>query len=166
MQMVPLFPSPEENSMAPALILHPSDSSPASDTALAVALGLAAEYHARLLVLGSVPPFSWSNRVTYGNQPLEPETSLQQVEHELRDRVRDKGEVEYLTLVDDLVPAVLRTAKERKCDLIVMGQPEAGGWWGRLFRSPPEQVATSAPCPVLLVRADAIRAFPRLGRVA
>jgi nucleotide-binding universal stress UspA family protein len=158
--------------MASVLILHPSDPTAASRAALRVALNLVAELPARLLVLGAVPPFSWSNRVTYGNQPDEPGTSLRRLEGELRDRVRAAGGegaerlASYLTVVDDLAPAAVRVAADRRSDLVVMGYPGAGGWWGRLFRPAPERVAADAPCPVLLVRDGAVRAFPPPARAA
>lgn len=142
--------------MASELYLHPSDPSAASRAALRVALELAAGRGARLLVLGTVLPYSWSNRVTYGNDPAEPETSLRQLEDELRDRVRQAGGetlpgAEYLTVVGDLPGAVVRVAAELRCDLVVMGSPRTVGWWERLVRSAPDRVAGSAPCPVLLV---------------
>jgi len=63
--------------------------------------------------------------------------------------------VEYLLSEDDPVTAILRTAAERDCDLIVIGSHGRHGL-GRLFgASTAEQVIRGATCPVLVVKPSA-----------
>src|SRR5262249_56418461 len=69
--------------------------------------------------------------------------------------------IEYLLAEGDPVATILKTARERCCDLIVLGSHAAGGWQRWLRGSRVEKITQGAPCPVLVVR-EAMQPRPRL----
>jgi nucleotide-binding universal stress UspA family protein len=116
-------------------ILHPTDHATASRAALRYAVALAHDYAARLLILHVVPGSGLG--------------SLPSVEH--RPVGDGRVPVEYLLAQGDPVANVLRTARERGCDLIVLGSRPAYGWRRWFRRGRAERIVRSAPCPVLVV---------------
>jgi nucleotide-binding universal stress UspA family protein len=141
-------------------ILHPSDFSPASTAALKVAVATAKTHHARLLVAHVLPPV-----------PIVPDVYLatRVPEGLLRDR-RARGQRELDRLVRTarragvraagllldfgVVPErIVRLARRRRADLIVIGTHGRSGFAKLTLGSVAARVVTLASCPVLTVRA-------------
>src|SRR3989442_16010822 len=105
-------------------ILYPTDFSDPARDALPYAVTMAQNSGARLLVLHAVETLGPEN-VTYGEAVSLPQpTSYQErLWQDLRQiQISDQQlRVEYLLSEDEPVTAILRTAAERDCDLIVIG---------------------------------------------
>jgi nucleotide-binding universal stress UspA family protein len=124
-------------------ILHPTDHSEQSRAALRYAVALAHDYGARLLILHIVPDFGLTDL-----PPGEPATAWATPPAAPGGRAC----IEYLIGEGDPVTTVLRTAAERKCDLIVLGSQPDRGWRRWLHGTRAERVVREAPCPVLVVK--------------
>ncbi len=135
-------------------ILHPTDFSERAEAAFRLAAALARDYHAHLIVLhvqplpvigfgqGVVPPF--------------PEGEDEALSTQLSDYVakEDKtDDIEEMMVQGEPGAMILQCAREKKCDLIVMGTHGLTGLGRMLMGSVAEQVVRSADCPVLTVRA-------------
>jgi nucleotide-binding universal stress UspA family protein len=116
-------------------VLHPTDHTEASRAALRYAAALAHDYGARLLILHVVPGSGLGPLPAVERRPCGDGRVL----------------VEYLLGQGDVAENVLRTARQRGCDLIVLGSRPAPRWWRWLRRGRAERIARSAPCPVLFV---------------
>ncbi len=139
----------------PRLILHPTDYSEHSAYAFRIAADLAVQNGATVLVL-HVAETLGPEYITYGEAVTqrEPDAYRQRLEAELRRRVPAPADVpvQYLLTAGDPAPEIIRVARERGCDLIVMGTHTHGraGLLDRLFVDHVAQsVIRDAPCPVL-----------------
>lgn len=138
-------------------ILHPTDFSDLSQKALQYAAEMAHDHGARLLILHAVETLGPEN-VTYGEvtSQLQPEGFKQRLWDELY-RVkspRSDVEVEYLLSDQDPATAIVTTAVQRGCDLIVLASHDRA-WLKRLLMgSVAEQVIRKAACPVLVVKGN------------
>jgi nucleotide-binding universal stress UspA family protein len=136
-------------------ILHPTDFSEASAAALSYAAELARHHGARLLIMHAVETLGPEN-VTFGEvaSRLQPENYRQRLWEDLR-RVRPPRAdvpVEYVLQEGQPEEAILRSAGEHGCDLIVMGSHGRRGWRRFLIGSVAEYVVRTARCPVLVVK--------------
>jgi nucleotide-binding universal stress UspA family protein len=140
-------------------ILHPSDFSPASQAAFKVAVATAKTHRAQLLVVHVLPP-----------APLVPDVYLATRLHEglLRDHraaglralgrlvatARQAGVRAAGLLLDFGVvhERIVRIARRRRADLIVVGTHGRSGVAKMTLGSVAERVVTAASCPVLTVR--------------
>jgi len=141
------------------IILHPTDYSKESHNAFHYAVALARFHHSRLLVLHVVDTLG-PEQLTYGEavSQKQPDGYQRRLWEEFRRQLQvpaELGEVELLLEEGDPVAAIVRTAKERHCDLIVMASHERVGLNHLLFRGTVEKVLGQAPCPVLVVKASA-----------
>jgi nucleotide-binding universal stress UspA family protein len=130
-------------------ILVPVDWSESSGHAFHLAAALACEHDAQLLLLYVVP----LPAVMYGPPP---EGFLEHMLDELR-RLKPadpKVGVRYRVAEGDPAAAILGTARESPCDLIVMGTHGRTGLTRLLMGGVAEEVVRKAPCPVLTVKAD------------
>jgi nucleotide-binding universal stress UspA family protein len=141
-------------------ILHPSDFSPAARPAFRKAVELAKAKGAELLVVHVLPVL-----------PIFPETYLaERTYNELLEAQRARGRTQLDRLVanakaagarasgillDFAIPAdrIVRLAKSRHADVIVMGTHGRTGFRRALMGSVAARVIALAPCPVLTVRA-------------
>jgi nucleotide-binding universal stress UspA family protein len=130
-------------------ILHPTDHSEPDRAALRYAVSLAHDYGARLLILHVVS--------TPGLDVVPPPPDS------VRPRPDARVVIEYQLAHGDPVATILRTARERSCDLIVLGSPAASGWQRWLRGSRVEKITSQAPCPVLVVK-EAMRPRSRPGQ--
>jgi nucleotide-binding universal stress UspA family protein len=142
----------------PHIILHPTDYSDCSAYAYEIALDLARQYTATMLVV-HVAETLGPEHVTYGEvgSQLEPEGYRQRLEDDLHRQVPPPAgvSVEYLLAAGDPAHEIARVAHEQHCDLIVMGTHGRTGL-SRLFtRSIAEQVVRLAPCLVLISKGPA-----------
>jgi nucleotide-binding universal stress UspA family protein len=66
--------------------------------------------------------------------------------------------VDYLVVEGDPARAILKSAAERDCDLIVMGSHGRSGLKRLLFGSVAERVIRKATCPMLIVKSHVAQA--------
>lgn len=136
-------------------ILVPTDYSQRSEHALT----LACAHGARLIALHVVVPPSY-----YGesNRPVPSPKSLRQGLNGWVSRHREGG---AMPLVESRVEegfasdAILRMARERHCDLIVIGSRGKTGVERAMLGSVAQDVARRSPCPVLISEGPAPGAF-------
>jgi nucleotide-binding universal stress UspA family protein len=121
-------------------ILHPTDHSESSRAALRYAVALAHDYGARLVILHVV-------------KTLAPGAAAPEVDPGGVARPAGRVPIEYLLRQGEPVATILSTARERRCDLIVLGRHNGSGWRRLLRPGCAERVLRDAPCPVLIVKA-------------
>src|SRR5262249_54489927 len=140
--------------MHPTKILHPTDYTETSRAALHEALDLAEEHGAALVLLHVVETLG-PEKLTYGElSHVRLDDYRQRLGAELG-RVPPPDthvHTEYVLSEEDVVTAILRTAAERGCDLIVLGTHGTSGWRRWFTRSVAEEVVRRASCPVLVVK--------------
>ena len=134
-------------------ILHPTDFSDCSEPARRLAIALARDYGARLVLLHAYPPPLTAAEVIDRGRADE-------VEGAVLDRLRDLVPadrtfgIEYRAVEGDPAEMILREAA-CGCDLIVLGTHGRGGLSRVLLGSTAERVSRGAPCPVATVRPSA-----------
>jgi len=136
-------------------ILHPTDYSELSQFALRQAEDLARVHSARLIVLHVVETLG-PERLTYaeaGSQP-QPEAYRKRLWDEMHRLVSPDPDVpvEYVLAQGDPVSAILRTAADHRCDMIVLGSHGRTGLQRLVLGSIAEGVMRRARCPVLIVK--------------
>jgi nucleotide-binding universal stress UspA family protein len=139
----------------PTAILHPTDFSPHSQAAFMVAVDLAQQYQARLLVLHVVESLGPEN-VTFGEiaTQLEPDGYRQRLLAEVQQiQAPPSVNVRLEHMLAEGTPAseITRTASENDCGLIVMGTHGRTGIKRLVMGSVAEHVVRHAVCPVLVV---------------
>ncbi len=140
-------------------ILHPSDFSPASAPAFATALEMAKDRRAELLlvhVLAPIVPVVGDGYVSpkvYDDLVRSTRVAGQKKLDGLLARARKAGvRGRTLLLEGSTHDQIVRAAKSRRADLIVMGTHGRGGIAELFLGSVAERVIGSARCPVLTVR--------------
>jgi nucleotide-binding universal stress UspA family protein len=136
-------------------ILHPTDYSELSQVALVRAVAEAKAHGAQLIIMHAVDTLGPEN-ITYGEVGSErqPDGYRRRLWEQLH-QVQSPDPtipVEYLLVEDDPVKAIVETALERDCDLIVLGSHGRDGIRRILSGSIAERVMREAPCPVLVVK--------------
>jgi universal stress protein A len=137
-------------------ILCPTDYSGLSEAALRLAVELAHEHRARLIVLHAVETLGPEN-VSFGEAVSRPQPDAyrQRLWSELHQHVKisdPQVEQEFVLSEEDPVTAIVDAAGKFSCDLIVMGTHPRHGLRRWLERSVAENVISRAPCPVLVVK--------------
>jgi len=141
----------------PHVILHPTDFSESSTYAFCVAVDLAQQNQARLLVLHAVETLGPEN-VSYGEavSQLQPESYDRRLWDDLR-RVAPAADsglaVQHLLVEGEPARVIECAAREHRVDLIVMGTHGRTGVRRLLMGSVAERVVRLANCPVLVVKA-------------
>jgi nucleotide-binding universal stress UspA family protein len=139
-------------------VLHPTDFSELSAIALRYAAEMAHDHGGRLLILHAVETLGPEN-VSYGEGALQlqPASYRQRLWDDLHQvkPPRSDIEVEYLIREESPATAIIQTAVERRCDLIVLASHGRTGLKRLLMGSTAEEVVRKAPCPVLVVKAPA-----------
>ena len=143
-------------------IVHPSDFSSASRAAFSRALDMAKRNGAELLVMHVLAPI----------QPIVPSGYLMperydEIERSLRDTAQKRLNAQVARarkanararglLVMGVLPHVeiVKTARSKKADMIVMGTHGRSGLTKLFLGSVAERVVATASCPVLTVRKD------------
>ena len=153
-------------------ILVPTDFSEPSGKALAYGQTLARQFGASLHLLHAVEePLTqgWEGYSLPIVLPTLREQAMAEAGRRLEEAVpkaeRDRNATELVVRLGDPSREIVRFAKERGIDLIVMGTHGRSGVAHLLLGSVAEQVVRSAPCPVLTVR-DPEHAFAAAGRTA
>lgn len=139
-------------------ILFPTDFSQGARAAMDHAVSLARDYHARLILLYVIQDISIAEWYIPSSLSV---TDLVEDMQKSAAKEMDKWAAEVSKQVQDVekmvvrgVPFVeiIRTAKEKDVNLIVIGTHGRTGIDHMLFGSTAEKVVRKAPCPVLTVR--------------
>ena len=139
-------------------ILFPTDFSNGARAAMDHAISLAKDYHAKLVLLYVIQDISIAEWYIPSSISV---TDLVEDMQKSAMREMDKWYNEVVAMVTDVekmvvrgVPFVeiIRTAKEKNADLIVIGTHGRTGIDHMLFGSTAEKVVRKASCPVLTVR--------------
>lgn len=147
-------------------ILWPTDFSEPSYRALKAADELASHFSAQLMLLHVIPPVPGqppypdppvASSIT---EPLYQQTIALEAEDLLEDLVAQMvgKQVQALTLVVTGDPAeeILRVAREKQADLIIIATHGRTGWRRLAFGSVAEQVVRHSPCPALTIVAPQV----------
>jgi nucleotide-binding universal stress UspA family protein len=145
--------------MKSRVILHPTDFSPASRAAFARAVAEARADRAELLlvhVLSAVTPLvgdEYMSPQTYADVQQSMQDHAQKQLDKLVARAKAAGaRVRGLVLDGVAAETIVRTARSKHADVIVMGTHGRTGFARLLMGSVAERVVGTAPCPVLTVR--------------
>lgn len=146
--------------MKPRVILHPTDFSPASRRAFARAISDARANGAQLLLVHVlspvVMPFAAGEMMspqTYADVQRSMQTYGQKQLDKLVGKAKAAGvRVRGLLLEGIAADAIVRIARSRHADVIVMGTHGRSGIGRLLMGSVAQRVVGTAPCPVLTVR--------------
>lgn len=131
--------------------VEPSD----DDASLLIAHRIAGAFAASLEALQVVPNAGWPD-----NDPtlvrVENGAAVQELEQRVAERTgRPSNGVKATVLRGDPALAITAHAKERQCDLVVVGTHGRTGVERLVLGSVAESVVGSAPCPVLVARSAA-----------
>lgn len=141
--------------MHPKKILHPTDYSEESRPALREAAELAHEHGAALVLLHVVDTLG-PEKLTFGEVGAGPQPELYRARlldelHHARP-ADPELRVEYVLSEEEVVTAILRTAADLGCDLIVMSSHGTSGLARWFTGSVAEEVVRRAACPVLVIK--------------
>jgi nucleotide-binding universal stress UspA family protein len=133
-------------------ILHPTDFSASSEAALVYACALAKDYAAEIVLL-----HVWEPLIVMGGKkyPQVPPNDVEETMARLDLLAVPEPSVKITrkVVVGEPPEEIVREARERRCDVIVMGTHGHTGLTRVLLGSVAEGVLRHAPCPVLTVRA-------------
>ena len=140
----------------PKVILHPTDFSSNSAHAFQIALDLAQQYGARIMILHVVETLGPEN-VTHGEavSQIEPEAYRHRLRQDLERVVPPPStSISHAHLLVEGNPAseIVQAARDNSCGLIVMGTHGRTGLRRLLMGSIAEQVMRHAECPVLTIK--------------
>ena len=137
-------------------ILHPTDFSLHADNAFQLALALARDYGAKIIVT-HVREFQAVTYGEFGAFPLDPgEDRKGLLQRPVQVKRNNQPEVSEALLAEgDAGTEIVRLAKDENCDLIVIGTHGRSGVARLLMGSVAEQVVRKAHCPVLTIKSRA-----------
>ncbi|HYV36014.1 MAG TPA: universal stress protein [Gemmataceae bacterium] len=142
-------------------ILFPTDFSPRATAAFPVACALARDHDAELLILHvrDMPVIAVAE---FGAVPPPERPTRAAVLEKMNDYEPADEKVRFEYIVADGMPGdeIVRTAKERGVDLIVMGTHGRTGLSRLVMGSVAEDVMRKAPCPVLTMKAPLMASEP------
>ena len=144
-------------------ILFPTDFSECANYALSYAASLARQASASIICVHVIEPVVPSVGYTGLNEPLPIADLSEQLEESAERELPKIGacdecsglEVEQVIAHGDAAAEIVRVAKERNVDLIVISSHGRTGLGRILFGSTAESVVRHAPCPVLVVKPPA-----------
>ncbi len=138
-------------------ILCPIDYSECSARALRYAAGMALKDSARLYLMHVVDKrvFDYGGPI-YETAASPDSETIARLEEKLRESVprEVRGDIQVETLVTIGIPAeeILKAARDKEADIVVMGTHGRTGIAHTIMGSVAENVVRHAPCPVLTVR--------------
>jgi nucleotide-binding universal stress UspA family protein len=156
----------EGMAMFPTKILLATDGSEEARLAARVAVSVANGTGSDLHVVHAAPPEMAAGPHPYPTLPAE---TFKELEERARDFLNEQARAtEELggtvagthPTTGEPTEAIVRVGEEIGAGLIVVGSRGLGGMRRLVFGSVSESVARHAPCPVLVVRAEGVDAFP------
>ena len=138
-------------------ILYPTDFSENADHARPYVVDFAKRFQAKVVLLHAVPPPTYA-------PAYELPIDLKQMDERIQEAAREKIEklqvqisgegIETETVVDvgSAFVEIIRNARERNVDLIILSTHGYGAVKHLLLGSTAERVVRKAPCPVLTIR--------------
>jgi universal stress protein A len=140
---------------APKRILHPTDFSECSALAFEVAIDIAKQNSAALIVLHAVESLGADNAsIGQARTELEPEGYRKRLMDEIKKIVPPEGSqipVEHVVVEGDPAEQIDQFALANKIDLIVMGTHGRTGMARFITGSVTEKALRRTPCPMLVV---------------
>ena len=141
-------------------ILLPTDFSECGNYALSYAASLARTFGASIICLHVIEPMVPTVGYSGMTEPLpiadisdQLEDSAERELPKIAEREECAGlEVEELIVHGEAASEIVRVAKDRKVDLIVVSSHGRTGWGRIIFGSTAEAVVRHASCPVLVVK--------------
>lgn len=139
-------------------ILFPTDFSKGARAAMDYAISLARDYDARLMLLYVIQDISIAEWYTPSSiSATDLVEDMEKGAYKEMDRWAAEAEAEVKNVEKIVVRGVpfveiIKTAKEKNADLIVIGTHGRTGIDHMLFGSTAEKVVRKSPCPVLTVR--------------
>jgi len=140
-------------------ILYATDYSKASDRALEEAINLAKQNEAELLVVHVIEPIPYAAGEEFGGAELylkledatkrEAQTSMDKLIRRLQ---RSKVKAESLLLRGSAHDQIVKAAKSKRADMIVIGTHGRTGLSKLFMGSVAAKVISAATCPVVTVR--------------
>jgi nucleotide-binding universal stress UspA family protein len=131
-------------------ILYPTDLSPESRAALPYVASLAAEYHARVVVLNVIP----RNGALSGSVLEMAAKSRAQMKRLFCGEIDPRCQVELMVDFGDSPERILHMAQECNADLLAFGVHRGGEASTHFRNTVAYQVVLQAECPVLTCRAN------------
>jgi len=138
-----------------------TDGSSTAAAAVEEAINLSAKVHARLLIVSAYEPVSElrlrderQSAPTDAQWMVSPREDVLAVLEQALEIAREGGveNVETFARQGDAADAIIDTAEEQGCDLIVVGNKGMTGAKRFLLGSVPNKISHHAPCSVLIVR--------------
>jgi nucleotide-binding universal stress UspA family protein len=136
-------------------ILHATDFSDLAANAFHAAFALARAHGARLILLYvEQPPEAIQGE--FGLSPPEPEEAEADILDRLGELLPEGSPVQVERLVAHGMAAetIVQVAKEKQCDLIVLGTHGRKGLARLIYGNVADNVTRAAPCPVLALRSS------------
>ncbi|MDT5120578.1 MAG: hypothetical protein QOC96_60 [Acidobacteriota bacterium] len=141
-------------------ILLPTDFSECANYALSYATDLARQFKASIICVSVVEPVVPTVGYTGIAEPLPMTDISEQLEDSATQELPKIAECEECNGLDieeviahgDAAAEIVRVARERNVDLIVLASHGRTGWGRILFGSTAEAVVRHATCPVLVVK--------------
>jgi universal stress protein A len=136
-------------------ILHATDFSDLAANAFHAAFSLARAHGARLILLYVKQPQE-TIQGEFGLIPPEPEPSDADILERLGEQLPEDTtiQVERLVAHGKAAEVIVQVAKEKHCDLIVLGTHGRKGLGHLFYGNVADSVTRSAPCPVLALRSS------------
>ena len=142
-------------------VFYPTDFSEQAEPAFEFACALARDYGARMVIAHVSPPLiQVVGDGGFVNYPVGNIDTLMERLKTVRP-ADSRIAVEYKLVEGDAADEITRMAGEAKADVIVMGTHGRTGLSHLVMGSVAEKVARTAPCGVLVVRADSPWKTPR-----
>jgi nucleotide-binding universal stress UspA family protein len=141
-------------------ILFPTDFSKAASVALPYAVDMAKLFKAKLYLMHVIPDISLTSELSMPFSSFDQIfvdlelVAQQELEKYEADKRKDLTDVEYLVARGLPYEQILRIARDKKADLIVMSSHGKSGVDKVIFGSTAQRVVRRATCPVLTVRAS------------
>lgn len=139
-------------------ILFPTDFLEGSDTALPYAADMAKRYNAKLYVMHVIHDIAQATgwyvpHVSLNELYKDMEANAKkEIDRYGAEELRGFKDVEHVIVKGVAYDEIIKFAKEKNIDLIVMGTHGRKGLDRIIFGSTAERVVRDAPCPVLSVR--------------
>jgi len=140
-------------------ILFPTDFSPSAQHALDYAISVALEYESTIILAHVIEDISFNSSFTLSSFPTSleyhhgmEEKAKEELARVLSPQLKRQINVEEAVVRGRPFVEIIRVAKEKGADLIVMATHSQTGIRHSHLGSTAERVVRKAPCPVMVIR--------------